>query len=217
MTGTASRQMAELAESIETSLVGSTTSVTGFPSGGAMLDVRRDDGRTFVMAYTPVRGFGVDEIRADEGFVTSYRFTYVDFDPAAERLRQLIGVSEPNGDIASEIELNLVVLYAHDLESARQFYAMLGCRFQTEKHGSGPAHYSAVLGRTVFELYPCNHRPAGRTRIGFRVRSMDQTLESLRARDAKVLSAPQASEWGRRAIVEDPMGNPVELTESVET
>jgi lactoylglutathione lyase len=121
---------------------------------------------------------------------------------------------DTNGDIASEIELNLVVLYADDLQSARQFYSTLGCRFQLEKHGSGPEHYSAVLGRTVFELYPGNHRATGRTRIGFRVRSMDQTLESLRAQDVKVLSAPRASEWGRRAVVEDPMGNCVELIES---
>ena len=49
--------------------------LTRFPTGAAMLDVRAN-GRTFVMAYSPKDGFGVDEVQADEGLGTGYRHTF---------------------------------------------------------------------------------------------------------------------------------------------
>ena len=60
-----------------------------FPSGGAMLDARRN-GRLFVLAYSPTLHFGVDEVRDGEGFVQAYEFTCETFEPAAERLRELV-------------------------------------------------------------------------------------------------------------------------------
>ncbi len=62
--------------------------LTVFPSGCAMLDVRRD-GRAFVMAYSPAAGFGVDEVGPDEGFGNHYRFAFADFESAADKLRGL--------------------------------------------------------------------------------------------------------------------------------
>jgi len=79
-----------LARQIEASFAGSTTEVTAFDSGSAMLDVRWH-GRLFVMAYSkPLGEFGVDEVGEDEGFDTGYRVTSKEFDEVAEELHRLL-------------------------------------------------------------------------------------------------------------------------------
>jgi catechol 2,3-dioxygenase-like lactoylglutathione lyase family enzyme len=45
--------------------------------------------------------------------------------------------------------LDLVVLYAADLEASQRFYATLGLVLTREQHGRGPVHYSAQLDGTV--------------------------------------------------------------------
>ena len=73
-----------------------------FPSGSAMLDVRRA-GRLYVMAYSPDRGFGVDEVGDNDGFLVSYRFSYTQFEPAASRLWQLVtGTTRPSSENDAE-------------------------------------------------------------------------------------------------------------------
>jgi hypothetical protein len=87
---TLTEQVAELAHRIETSIPGTSVEVNVFPSGGAMLDVRRD-GHLYVLAYLPsTRRFGVDEVLDGEGFEMGYRFGFDDFEPAAERLLELV-------------------------------------------------------------------------------------------------------------------------------
>jgi hypothetical protein len=209
-----SQQMAALAEWIEFEVAGSKADLTDFPSGGAMLDMRRADGRLFVMSYIPSQGFGVDEVHEDDGFVTGYRYTFSEFAPAADQLRQLVSVGNVDGPSCRNVDLNLVVVYSRDLESARDFYRCLGMTFKLERHGSGPEHYAAELGAAVFEIYPCRgESPVPATRLGFRVSSLDHVLDSLRRKNVKVHSGPRDSPWGRRAIVEDPDGNKVELTQ----
>jgi hypothetical protein len=78
-----------LAEQIRASASDAEVEFTAFPSGSAMIDVRRG-GRLFVLAYSPTRGFGVDEVRDGEGFLLGYAFTSDSLAPAAERLRQLV-------------------------------------------------------------------------------------------------------------------------------
>jgi hypothetical protein len=81
-------KMAALAKQIAT-LPRASVDFSVLPSGSAMLDVRRD-GRLYVLAYSPERGFGVDEVGDDDGFLVSYRFTYPGFEPAAARLWELV-------------------------------------------------------------------------------------------------------------------------------
>jgi hypothetical protein len=57
-----------------------------------MLDVRRA-GHLYVLSYSPTRGFGVDEVSDGEGFQIGYRFAYDEFEPAAERLWELVAGS----------------------------------------------------------------------------------------------------------------------------
>jgi hypothetical protein len=78
-----------LAEQLKSALPATNTEVHTFPSGAVMLDVRHS-GRLFVLAYTPAGGFGVDEVREEEGFEMGYRFLSKDFREAAEELHRLL-------------------------------------------------------------------------------------------------------------------------------
>ncbi len=118
--------------------------------------------------------------------------------------------------------LNLIVLRAADLETTCAFYLTLGVLLIAEQHGAGPLHYSCDLGGTVLEIYPgaTGSAPrrtcAGATLHGFRVASLSSTLAALEALGAKVVTPPHSSAWGRRAVLLDPDGRAVELTEPVE-
>ncbi len=115
-------------------------------------------------------------------------------------------------------ELSLIVLRAVDLDHTLAFYTALDLEFTPEQHGSGPLHYSAPLGTAIIEIYPGqpgtapDRRTAGAVTLGFHVPSLDSALERL---NAKILTPPQTSPWGRRAVVADPDGRAVELNESV--
>jgi lactoylglutathione lyase len=176
--------------------------LTTFRSGSAMLDVSRH-GRAFVMAYTPRHGFGVDEIHRDDGFGNSYRFVFEDFGSAAQQLRTLLVPST----------LSLVVVQSGDIDASKDFFSLLGLVFNEEKHGKGPRHYAANLGALVLEIYPCQKGlPPAPVRLGFRVPCVDRIVEALRGRGVRIATEAKDSPWGRRAVVEDPDGNPVELS-----
>ena len=209
MTNAAFTEMKRLRDGLRTDALGIEAELTTFPTGGAMLDVRRA-GRAFVMAYTPTHGFGVDELHEGDGFVTGYRFVFADFEPAARQLRALAIAEIPTE--SPPPTLSLVVLQSGDVEAATEFYRLLGLSFAPEQHGKGPRHYSANLGSLVLEIYPCqgSNSPTP-VRIGFRVPSLERTVEMLRSRGARIVHEAVDSQWGRRAVVEDPDGNRVEL------
>lgn len=114
---------------------------------------------------------------------------------------------------------SLVVLRCSDLELSRAFYTALGLAFHTERHGTGPVHYSCQLGDLVLELYPGkpgsapDRTQAGAIMHGFRIESLDTVLVSLQALGTKKVQSPADSSWGRRAVVLDPDGRAVELTQ----
>jgi lactoylglutathione lyase len=196
-------EMKHLQEGLVAGPFGIEAELTTFPSGSAMLDVRRD-GRAFVMAYTPEHGYGVDELHKDDGFTSGYRFVFKDFEAAACQLRTMATSVVP--------ALSLVVLQSANIEAAKAFYGLLGVSFVEEQHGKGPRHYAATLGPLVLEIYPCRaDKPSAPIRIGFQVPALDQTVEALRGRGMRILQEPTESPWGRRAVVEDPDGNSVEL------
>lgn len=115
--------------------------------------------------------------------------------------------------------LGLLVLRTHQMEAVLVFYRALGLAFEPEKHGSGPVHYSCRLGATVLEIYPgspqqpIDHRGSGATLLGFGVASLDSTLEALRPLAVEILTAPRSSAWGRRAVIKDPDGRAIEISE----
>jgi lactoylglutathione lyase len=111
--------------------------------------------------------------------------------------------------------LNLVVIRSANSERTVQFYRALGLSFNQEQHGDGPVHYASTLGAIAFEVYPCapGVGSAVEPRLGFRVPSIDQAVHAVTINGGRVLGPPKDSPWGRRAIVTDPDGRKVEITE----
>jgi lactoylglutathione lyase len=115
----------------------------------------------------------------------------------------------------SQVRLNLVVIRSSNLEQAVAFYQWLGLSFVKEQHGKGLEHFSSELGGVVFEIYPCIAGIAltTATRLGFQVSSVDTVVCALKNQGAEIVSPPKDSVWGRRAVVADPDGHWVELTQ----
>jgi lactoylglutathione lyase len=116
----------------------------------------------------------------------------------------------------NKITLNLVVLRSPDIARAAAFYTRLGLQFTKHRHGKGAEHFAAELPGGVFELYSqtADSPSTLGTRIGFAVTSVDSVIAALADYPGAVVSAPKDSEWGHRAVVVDPDGHRVELTES---
>jgi lactoylglutathione lyase len=205
-------ELEQLQQGLAADPSGIEATLTTFSSGCAMLDVRRA-GRGFVMAYAPAHGFGVDELHAGDGLVSGYRFVFKDFESAARKLRAL-AIHEGHTESAIPT-LSLFVLRCADIHAAKGFYSLLGMTFAAEQHGNGPPHFSATIGSVVLEIYPCPaDQPSAPVRIGFRVLSLDRTLAVLHSHNARILREAADSPWGRRAVVEDPDGNRIELTQA---
>jgi lactoylglutathione lyase len=118
----------------------------------------------------------------------------------------------------SKAELNLVVIRSADIERAAHFYERLGLSFTRHRHGNGPEHYASESGPVVFEIYPLTHGTEATTgtRLGFRVTSIEEIIATVQEAGATVVSPPKSSPWGRRAVITDPDGHRVELTEPIQ-
>lgn len=115
--------------------------------------------------------------------------------------------------------LNLVVLRSADIEKAARFYERLGLTFVQHQHGTGAEHFACERAGVVFEIYPRRDEAdtSRGARVGFAVASVDDALAALTSLGGRVVSAAKDSPWGRRAVVADPDGHRVELTEADRT
>ncbi|MBE2286476.1 MAG: nucleotidyltransferase domain-containing protein [Prosthecobacter sp.] len=115
----------------------------------------------------------------------------------------------------SSTSLRLVVLQTSDLERAAAFYRCLGLQLVRHKHGNGPEHFAAETLTGVFERYPLSKDGSSAlgARIGFQVASVDAVIARVMEHSPAIITAPHDSEWGRRAVIADPDGHRVELTE----
>lgn len=110
------------------------------------------------------------------------------------------------------MKVNLLVLRTSRMEDMRSFYTALGERFEREQHGKGPEHYAAKLGdEFVLELYPCvdGAIPDSALRLGVTVESIVVALGLI---GQSVV--PRQTDRGLCALVRDPDGRAVELTQS---
>ncbi|HEX5102978.1 MAG TPA: VOC family protein [Pirellulaceae bacterium] len=205
----------QLAERLRTVATDAEVEFTSYPSGSAMLDVRRQ-GRLYVMSFSPQQGFGVDEVRDGEGFQNTYQFAFSDFQPAAQKLWELATASAHCPNIqqlsTAPVELSLIVVYADDIARSKRFYEALGLTFSLEDHG-GPEHYACRIGSAILEIYPRKGTGSQSPpfRLGFRVPSVDRSVEILAREGSVVVTPAQDSPWGRRAVVKDPDGHSVEI------
>lgn len=111
--------------------------------------------------------------------------------------------------------INLIVLRAASPKTLAQFYESLGCKFERERHGNGPEHFSANLGGLVLEIYPRKDDDPGTSslRLGLVVSDLDAVLAT--ATGAKILRSPTLTYWGYQAVLEDSEGHKIELTQRV--
>ena len=113
------------------------------------------------------------------------------------------------------MELNLVALRARRSGSSGPIHELLDGTFSVHKHRDSAAHFACECAGFVSECYPMAEarRPRG-VRIGFLGGSVEARVEEIRAAGlGRGLRSPKSSWWGRRAVVEDPAGHTVELTE----
>jgi predicted enzyme related to lactoylglutathione lyase len=114
--------------------------------------------------------------------------------------------------------VNLLVLRVADIDRAAAFYRLLGFEFSKHAHGTGPQHYASEAEGFVFELYPATagQGVSSSTRIGFEVSDVDDAAGKLSSfPGARLVTAPEDSEWGRRAVIAAPDGHRVELVAAV--
>jgi lactoylglutathione lyase len=112
------------------------------------------------------------------------------------------------------VTLSLVVLKTRQIDALRSFYGSLGIEMAQEQHGKGPVHFAGQVGDVVLEVYPLpeDGPPAdGTTRLGFGVARLAEVVQALQVLGAPVVTEPQATPWGFRAVVRDPDGRAVEL------
>jgi lactoylglutathione lyase len=105
-------------------------------------------------------------------------------------------------------QLSSLVLYTPDLLKTVTFYSKIGINFTEEKHGSGPTHYSAILGENqfLFEIYPGNKPP----RLGFKVKSVKEVI--IKCKELGIPPNPiKESKFGKFITIEDPTGRTIEF------
>ncbi|RKI70346.1 helix-turn-helix domain-containing protein [Corallococcus sp. AB049A] len=111
---------------------------------------------------------------------------------------------DPNG-----VGLRYFVIRTPSLEKACDFYRILGLGLLEERHGKGPRHYAATLGRSVLELYPTEKR--GQTaRIGLGVQSISDIVGRVQASG---FSSALVRCDDDKALLRDPDGNDIELVQ----
>lgn len=103
-----------------------------------------------------------------------------------------------------------MVVRVSDLVASRRFYEDLGLTFRLERHGSGPEHLSALLGDTVFELYPL---VTGAATEGLRLGLAVADLSSVVVRVSGAVTHDTVRDGQRVVIVQDPDGHKVELSQ----
>jgi predicted enzyme related to lactoylglutathione lyase len=111
--------------------------------------------------------------------------------------------------------LSLVVIRAADPAQLVPFYSALGMSFAAEQHGTGPLHYVSTDIGITFEIYPRSaaEAPTTGTRLGFTTVALDVVLKALAASGGQIVTPARVTSWGRRAVVIDPEGHKVEVTE----
>ena len=104
-------------------------------------------------------------------------------------------------------------------QECADFYRAIGIPLQDERHGDAePLHYACDLGDVHIAVFTATEVGAspglgepGCAFPGFAVESVDDTVEVARQVGAAVMQEPDDYPWGRRAVLSDPDGRPVEV------
>jgi lactoylglutathione lyase len=117
----------------------------------------------------------------------------------------------------ADVSLTLLVLKTRQVEQLRAFYQTLGVALVEERHGKGPVHFAGRAGAVVIEVYPLpdDGSPVdSSTRLGFTVENVADVVRALEGFGTKIVTPPKETAWGFQAVVKDPDGRSVELTQA---
>ena len=110
----------------------------------------------------------------------------------------------------------LLVIKTNQPEKQKTFYENFDLIFQKEKHGKGPAHFSALIKDQdiVFEIYPLPKSqplPDSTTRLGFRVDNLRKTIEAILEIGGEIKNEIRETNFGKFTVVKDFDGRSVEV------
>jgi predicted enzyme related to lactoylglutathione lyase len=116
-----------------------------------------------------------------------------------------------------------LVLFCRDAARARDFYVSLGVPLEEERHDDGIPHYATDVDGVHFAIFaadststsaPTTSSDAGAVLIGLEVPSVEDALAKIGEFGVDVLQPLCDVPWGRRAVVRDLDGRPLELYSS---
>lgn len=116
----------------------------------------------------------------------------------------------------TEVSLTLLVLKTRRVEQLRGFYQTLGIELTEEQHGKGPVHFAGRVGNVVIEVYPLRNDHTtvdSSTRLGFAVENLAEVVKALEGIGMNMVTPPKETAWGLQAVVRDPDGRTVELSQ----
>ena len=112
------------------------------------------------------------------------------------------------------MELRLLVIRTPDIKRLADFYSLLGLTVDYHKHGNSPFHYSAIIGKTVLEIYPLTKSQTDadkHLRLGLELDNFDETIQSLKQARIVFITEPAQTDFGFMAIIADPDERKIEL------
>lgn len=116
----------------------------------------------------------------------------------------------------ADVSLTLLVLKTRQIEQLRVFYQTLGIELTQEQHGKGPVHFAGRVGDVVIEVSPLpdDGSPVDfSTRLGFAVENVADVVQALQVIGTKIVKPPTQSSSGFQAVLKDPDGRSVELSQ----
>ena len=116
----------------------------------------------------------------------------------------------------ANVSLTLVVLKTRQVEQLRLFIQALGIELKEEQHGKGPIHFAGRVDGVVIEVYPLKDDGTpvdASTRLGFAVENLAEVVQKLQSLGTKIITPPKETPWGLQAVVRDPDGRAVELSQ----
>ena len=115
----------------------------------------------------------------------------------------------------ADVALTLLVLKTRQVDRLLAFYQALGIEFAEEQHGQGPCHHAGHLGAVVIEIYPLTDEVTvdSSTRLGFSVSDLAEVVRGLEGIGTIIVKQPMQTASGLQAVVKDPDGRSVELTQ----
>jgi lactoylglutathione lyase len=118
----------------------------------------------------------------------------------------------------SLLHVDSIILWSHRLEETVAFYRKIGLPVVTEQHGpDDDPNYALDFGDVHFGFIEATSEVGlksgigGAVQFGFAVQSVDETYRLALENGAKAVIPPQNMPFGRRAVVEDPDGRPIQF------